>query len=86
MRLEQRKILTLKMVPLRPYGINSKPIRFGGEVQKGYRREDFKEAFRRYLPRRPKEVTSVEGKQNEEFPSQNHIRRVIRRPEPPVTL
>ena len=44
---------------LRPYGIKSKPIRFGEKVKKGYELEDFKDAFRRYLPRGPQEMMQV---------------------------
>jgi hypothetical protein len=36
---------------LRPYGIRPKTIWIGGIVAKGYLKEDFAEAFRRYIPR-----------------------------------
>jgi hypothetical protein len=35
---------------LRPYGINPKTIRIGGTTPRGYWREDFEDAWRRYLP------------------------------------
>jgi len=37
-------------VRLRGYGIKPKPVRIGTNVARGYRREDFIEAWRRYLP------------------------------------
>jgi len=37
-------------VRLRGYGIKPKPVRIGANVARGYRREDFIEAWRRYLP------------------------------------
>jgi hypothetical protein len=37
-------------VRLRGYGIKPKPVRIGDRVARGYRREDFIEAWRRYLP------------------------------------
>jgi putative DNA primase/helicase len=36
---------------LRPYGIRPASLRLGTRVAKGYREEDFSEAFRRYVPR-----------------------------------
>jgi hypothetical protein len=35
---------------LRPYGIRSKDVRIGDAVNKGYRREDLHDAWKRYLP------------------------------------
>jgi hypothetical protein len=40
---------------LRPYGIKSRTIRIGSATPKGYRREDFVSAWRRYLPLPPEE-------------------------------
>ena len=37
-------------VRLRAYGIKPKPVRIGANVARGYRREDFIETWRRYLP------------------------------------
>jgi hypothetical protein len=37
-------------VRLRPYGIKPKVIRIGGATPRGYRREDFEDAWVRYLP------------------------------------
>ena len=34
---------------LRPYGIRSRPVRIGEDVAKGYRREDFLDAWERFL-------------------------------------
>ncbi len=36
---------------LRPYGIQPKAIRIGRAVAKGYLKEDFQDAFYRYMPR-----------------------------------
>jgi hypothetical protein len=36
---------------LRPYGVKSRTIRIGGITAKGYRRADFADVWRRYLPR-----------------------------------
>ncbi len=36
---------------LRPYGIRPGTMRIGDQVAKGYLLEDFKETFRRYVPR-----------------------------------
>jgi hypothetical protein len=35
---------------LRPYGVKSKQTRIGGKTRKGYVRDDFDDAFSRYLP------------------------------------
>jgi len=35
---------------LKPFGIHSRPIRRGDMVKRGYRRRDFRDSFRRYLP------------------------------------
>ncbi len=35
---------------LRPYGITSAVIRVGDATPRGYRRDDFREAWERYLP------------------------------------
>jgi len=45
---------------LRPYGIQPKGIRIGEQVAKGYRKEDFMEAFRRYVPRAEVEALRAE--------------------------
>jgi len=37
-------------VRLRSYGIQRRVIRIGSTTHKGYRREDFVDAWRRYLP------------------------------------
>jgi hypothetical protein len=43
---------------LKPYGIKPKVVRLGGEVARGYVREDFHDAWQRYLPPLPaKSVT-----------------------------
>ena len=42
-----------------PYGIKPKLLRIGGDVVRGYVREDFGDAWRRYLPPAIKAVTSV---------------------------
>jgi hypothetical protein len=44
--LSDRKLASF----LRPYGISSKPIRLSTEVVKGYAKEDFYDAWARYLP------------------------------------
>ncbi len=44
---------------LHPYGIKPKLLRIGGDVVRGYVREDFGDAWRRYLPPAIKTVTSV---------------------------
>jgi hypothetical protein len=36
---------------LRPYGIRPRSMRIGKEIARGYTEEDFKEVFRRYIPR-----------------------------------
>ena len=36
---------------LRPYGIRPRSMRTGQRTGKGYAKEDFKEVFRRYIPR-----------------------------------
>ncbi len=36
---------------LRPYGVRSKTMWIGDEAAKGYLMEDFREAFKRYIPR-----------------------------------
>ena len=36
---------------LRPFGISPRTLRSDDSVAKGYLREDFTEAFRRYLPK-----------------------------------
>jgi DNA primase (bacterial type) len=54
--LSQRKLSKM----LKPYGIKSKPIRSGVDVYKGYQKDDFNDAFSRYLPINPLlRVTSV---------------------------
>jgi hypothetical protein len=40
-------------VRLRPYGIKSRVIRVGSATPRGYRREDFVDAWARYLPPLP---------------------------------
>ena len=35
---------------LRPYGIRPKTVRLGGPTAKGYKREQFEDAWRRYVP------------------------------------
>ncbi len=35
---------------LRPYGIRSRDLRLNGKIKKGYRREDFADAWERHLP------------------------------------
>lgn len=45
---------------LRPYDVKRATIRIGGMTAKGYRREDFHDAWQRYLPTPPEEsVTAV---------------------------
>src|SRR6185312_11354292 len=48
---------------LAAYGIKPKPIRMGETVSRGYQREDFIDAWRRYLPQQPSNsdtpVTSI---------------------------
>ena len=45
---------------LRPYEVASKVVRLGDATAKGYAKEDFYDAWRRYLPQPPtEEVTSV---------------------------
>jgi len=34
---------------LKPMGIEPTPVRIGGAVQRGYRKADFDEAFKKYL-------------------------------------
>ncbi|ACZ62387.1 MULTISPECIES: DUF3631 domain-containing protein [Dehalococcoides] len=54
--LSQRKLSKM----LKPYGIKSKPIRSGIDVYKGYQKDDFSDAFNRYLSINPHlRVTSV---------------------------
>ena len=36
---------------LRPYEVGPRTIRIGEQVAKGYVQEDFKEVFKRYIPR-----------------------------------
>jgi hypothetical protein len=38
---------------LRPYGIGPKPLRLHDDVHKGYEREDFEDAWKRYIPQPP---------------------------------
>ncbi len=44
---------------LHPYGIKPKLLRIGGDVVRGYVREDFHDAWKRYLQPVAKTVTSV---------------------------
>jgi hypothetical protein len=44
---------------LKKHGIRPKSIRLGGEVQKGYQREDFAEAWSRYCPLSPTPENAV---------------------------
>jgi hypothetical protein len=44
---------------LKPYGITSRNVRDGGVIVKGYRREDFADAWNRYLPSSPESATSA---------------------------
>jgi len=48
---------------LKRFHISPKPVRIGDHVQRGYRRDEFKEPFRRYLS---ETVTSVTPLQNDE--------------------
>jgi hypothetical protein len=45
---------------LRPYGIRPKTLRIQDQVAKGYAEEDFREAFRRYIPRSELEAFRAE--------------------------
>ena len=45
-QLSARKLSTF----LKPYGINSRSVRIGNSTPKGYRREDFVDAWGRYTP------------------------------------
>ncbi|AGG08468.1 DUF3631 domain-containing protein [Dehalococcoides sp. THU3] len=54
--LSQRKLSRM----LKPYGIKSRSIRSGADTYKGYQKDDFNDAFSRYLPTsRDLNVTSV---------------------------
>ena len=45
---------------LNPYGIKPRAVRIGGEVARGYVREDLHDAWKRYLPQRvAKAVTPI---------------------------
>lgn len=45
---------------LKGYGIKPKPVRIGGDVCRGYDRQDFHDAWKRYLPPLPaKSVTAI---------------------------
>jgi 5S rRNA maturation endonuclease (ribonuclease M5) len=44
---------------LRPYGVGSKKIRIGDATAQGYRRADFSDAWKRYLPRNVPDVPHV---------------------------
>lgn len=58
--LQGRKINPRKLGQiLRPYGIKSRSIRIGNETPKGYRKEDFHDPWRRYLPLPPISATSA---------------------------
>ena len=46
---------------LRPLGIRPRTLRIGEEVLKGYRLEDFKEVFRRYISRAVLDAAKGEG-------------------------
>jgi hypothetical protein len=46
---------------LRPYGIESRQVRLGDETRKGYRREDFVDAWSRFLSTLPGGETPVTG-------------------------
>lgn len=45
---------------LTPYGIHSRDIRFGGGVRKGYRRQDFQDAWDRHLAPEPAAADTAE--------------------------
>ncbi len=46
---------------LEPFGIRSTRVRIGEETPKGYRREDFEDAWNRYLPARSSDSGRTEG-------------------------
>ncbi len=59
---------------LKPFGITPKTIRFEMDVSKGYQREDFKEAWDRYLPP-SRNVTPLQSRNNaQKSPIQNVTR------------
>jgi hypothetical protein len=58
---------------LRPYGVKSRNVRIGSQVVKGYKREDFADAWNRYLPpspQKPATGATTESQTEEETPRQ----------------
>ena len=50
---------------LREYNIQSVNIRYGHQVVKGYRLEDFQEAFDRYLPKIDRDTATIPENESE---------------------
>ena len=50
---------------LRPYGLRPKSMRIGDQLGKGYLHEDFRETFKRYIPRSELEELRAEAAANE---------------------
>ena len=51
---------------LRPFGIRSKTMWVGGTSAKGYLQSDFKEVFRRYIPKSELEALKAEVQEENE--------------------
>jgi hypothetical protein len=51
---------------LKPYGIKPRNMWVNGEQGKGYELEDFRETFRRYIPRAELEALKAEAQQSNE--------------------
>ena len=71
---------------LRPYGVRSKTMWIGEEAAKGYLMEDFREAFKRYIPRSEIDALGSEpkveaGEQRSDVEGQNSEIREEERPE-----
>src|SRR5262249_44795932 len=58
---------------LRQYSIRSHQIRFGDVTLKGYRREDFFDAWKRYSPHRPENSETSETNETVVAPSAAHV-------------
>ena len=57
---------------VRPYGIRPRTIWIGQSCAKGYLFEDFREAFRRYIPQAELNTLLTESKEPEPEASPNH--------------
>jgi hypothetical protein len=56
---------------LRPYRVRSTTLRIGGQRGKGYRREDFADAFSRYTPTSSRDIGDNPHEQRDSGPSES---------------